>query len=298
MFRRPFLNSANDCSVNQASEHDFTSDSDQIIESEIFAKSSDNGKLVNHPMKIIALRRKSGAFTICLDFIDLCQNLRRIQKEKSLNDVASTSIVSESLEPRFTRRQKEKWPETNKFFVTVIVGSLMRRDPQKKPKAFQNKEPRFVRESCRKKPKTKKGSKISTSVRIFENRNEKFKSLSCNTAFCECFNIMHALSNNFHQSSCLVMNHIGTSSRDNKGHFANSGSQKSKPKLKDVVTYLKQANINGPNRRWKKQHVSTWYFDSGFSRHMTGTLELLTSYVNKERSSVAFGGNQKGNIKG
>ncbi|KAJ9547094.1 hypothetical protein OSB04_019637 [Centaurea solstitialis] len=31
---------------------------------------------------------------------------------------------------------------------------------------------------------------------------------------------------------------------------------------------------------------------------MTGTLELLTSYVNKEGSSVAFGSNQKGKIKG
>ncbi|KAJ9561558.1 hypothetical protein OSB04_006718 [Centaurea solstitialis] len=31
---------------------------------------------------------------------------------------------------------------------------------------------------------------------------------------------------------------------------------------------------------------------------MTGTLELLSHYVNKEGSSVAFGGNQKGKIKG
>ena len=44
--------------------------------------------------------------------------------------------------------------------------------------------------------------------------------------------------------------------------------------------------------------MSTWYVDSGCSRHMTGTLELLSSYVNKEGSSVAFGGNQKGKIKG
>ncbi|KAJ9556943.1 hypothetical protein OSB04_011557 [Centaurea solstitialis] len=36
----------------------------------------------------------------------------------------------------------------------------------------------------------------------------------------------------------------------------------------------------------------------GCSRHMTDTLELLLSYVNKEGSSVAFGGNQKGRIKG
>ncbi|KAJ9544708.1 hypothetical protein OSB04_024415 [Centaurea solstitialis] len=154
-------------------------------------------------------------------------------------------------------------------------------EPQKKPKVFQDKEPRFVRESCIKKPKTKKGSKFQTSVPIFENFNEKFKSLSCNTAFCKCFNIMHALSNQFHHSSCLVMNHRGTSSRDKKGHFGHSELQKSKPKPKD-----------------KKQHVSTWYVDSGWSRQMTGTLELLTSYVKKEGSSVAFGSNQKRKING
>ena len=44
--------------------------------------------------------------------------------------------------------------------------------------------------------------------------------------------------------------------------------------------------------------MSTWYVDSGCSRHITGTLELLSSYVNKEGSSVTFGGNQKGKIKG
>ncbi|KAJ9544260.1 hypothetical protein OSB04_023967 [Centaurea solstitialis] len=44
--------------------------------------------------------------------------------------------------------------------------------------------------------------------------------------------------------------------------------------------------------------VSTWVVDSGCSRHMTGTLELLSSYIKQEGSFVAFGGNQKGRIKG
>ncbi|KAJ9538937.1 hypothetical protein OSB04_031670 [Centaurea solstitialis] len=115
---------------------------------------------------------------------------------------------------------------------------------------------------------------------------------------------MHDLSNHFHNSSCLVLNLRGQSSRDFKGHFGNSASQKSKPKLKDVVAYLKHANLKGPNWKWvpkslvKQKHVSTWYIDSGCSRHMTGTLELLSHYANKEGSSVAFGGNQKGKIKG
>ncbi|KAJ9557109.1 hypothetical protein OSB04_011723 [Centaurea solstitialis] len=283
----PSLISSDNNPVNQASEHDSTSDSEstsgQVIESEIIAQSSKDGKLVNHPMKTIALRIKSGGFTVSPDFIDLCLNLRRIQKEKSLNDEAFISTVFDIQNPKFTRDEKEKWPETNKPSVTVIAGRSMRRDPQKKPKVFQNKEPRFVRKSCRKKPKTKKGYKFSTSVPSFENFNEKFKSLSCNIVFCECFNIMHALSNHFHHSSCLVMNHRGPSSRDNQRYFGNSIPQKSKPKPKNVV---------------KKQHVSTWYVDSSCSRHMTGTLELLTSYVNKEGSSIAFGGNQKGKIKG
>ncbi|KAJ9544445.1 hypothetical protein OSB04_024152 [Centaurea solstitialis] len=252
--------------VNQVSEHDPTSDSEitsgQVIEFEIIAQPSKDAELVNHPMKTIALSRKSKGFTICPDFIDLCLNLRRIQIEKSLNDEASISTGSNIQNPKFTREEKEKWPETNKPSVTVIVGSSMRRDPQKKPKVFQNKEPRFVRESCRKKPKYKKGSTFQLLypyLRISVNR---------------------------------------PSSRDNQRHFGHSVLQKSKPKQKDVVAYLKQANLKGPSLRWKKQDVSTWYVDSGCSRHMTGTLELLTSYVNKEGSFVAFGGNQKWKIKG
>ncbi|KAJ9544582.1 LOW QUALITY PROTEIN: hypothetical protein OSB04_024289 [Centaurea solstitialis] len=105
---------------------------------------------------------------------------------------------------------------------------------------------------------------------------------------------MYALSNHFHSSSCLVTNHRGTSSRDNQRQFGQSVPQKSKPKPNDAVENLKQANLKGPSWRWvpntsvRKQHVSTWYVDSGCSRHMTGSLELLSSYVNKEGSSVGF----------
>ncbi|KAJ9567112.1 LOW QUALITY PROTEIN: hypothetical protein OSB04_003078 [Centaurea solstitialis] len=115
---------------------------------------------------------------------------------------------------------------------------------------------------------------------------------------------MHALSDHFHHSTCLVTSHRGTSFRDHHRHFGHFVPQKDKPKPKDVVAYLKQANFKGPNWRWvpkssvRKQHVSTCYVDLGCLRHMTGTLELLSSYVNKEGSSVAFGGNQKGKIKG
>ncbi|KAJ9566532.1 hypothetical protein OSB04_002498 [Centaurea solstitialis] len=166
-------------------------------------------------------------------------------------------LVVELTEPKLSRAEKEKWIDTNQTSVSAHAGN-------------SEKEPRFVRESCTKIPKTRKGSNSLNSVPIFENFNEKFKSLSYNSEFCECVNLMHVLSNHFHNSSCLVLNHRGPSSRDFKGHFGNS----------------------------KQKHVSTWYIDSGCSRHMTGTLELLSHYVNKEGSSVAFGGNQKGKIKG
>ncbi|KAJ9546943.1 hypothetical protein OSB04_019486 [Centaurea solstitialis] len=265
---------------NQASKHDLTSNSEsisrQVIESEIIAQPSKDGELVNHPMKTIALRIKSGGFTICPDFIDLCLNLRIIQKEKSLNDEASISMASDTQSPKFTKEEKEKWPKTNNPSITVIAGSSMRRDPQKKPKVFQNKEPRFVRKSCRKKLKTKKGSNFSTSVPIFENFNEQFKSLSCNTFFCEYFNIMHALSNHFHHSSSLVINHKGPSSKDNQRHFGNFVPQKSKPKPKDVVAYLKQANLKYPTGG--------------------GYLNLLLNDC--RRNNMCLPGNQKGKIKG
>ncbi|KAJ9547256.1 hypothetical protein OSB04_019799 [Centaurea solstitialis] len=63
----------------------------------------------------------------------------------------------------------------------------------------------------------------------------------------------------------------------------------SKEKLLKVNKELEDKNI---------PRVSTWVVDSGCSRHMTGTLELLTSYIKQEGSSMAFGGNQKGRIKG
>ncbi|KAJ9566456.1 hypothetical protein OSB04_002422 [Centaurea solstitialis] len=48
----------------------------------------------------------------------------------------------------------------------------------------------------------------------------------------------------------------------------------------------------------KKSSCVYLVVDSGYSRHMTGTLELQSSYIKQEGISVAFGGNQKGKIKG
>ena len=126
----------------------------------------------------------------------------------------------------------------------------MRREPQKKKNILKNKEPRLVRKSCTKMPEAKKGSNLLNSVPIFENFNERFKSFSCHTVFCKCVNLMHDLSNHFHNSSCLVLNPRGSSSRDFKRHPGNSDSQKNKPKSKDAVAYLKQANLKGPNWKW------------------------------------------------
>ncbi|KAJ9544187.1 hypothetical protein OSB04_023894 [Centaurea solstitialis] len=159
----------------------------------------------------------------------------------------SNPSVVELTKPKFSRKEKEKWIDTNQTSVSAHAGNSMRREPQKKKNFLKNKEHRLVRKSCTKMPKAMQGSIFLNSVPIFENFNEKLKSLSCQTKFCKCVNLMHALSNHFHNSSCLVLNHRGQSSRDFKGHFGNSVSQKSKPKSKDAVTYLKHANLKGPN---------------------------------------------------
>ncbi|KAJ9552994.1 hypothetical protein OSB04_017039 [Centaurea solstitialis] len=80
--------------------------------------------------------------------------------------------------------------------------------------------------------------------------------------------------------------------REEKGKWVESN--------KSSVTVIAGNSMRrDPQKKSKKRkHVSTWYVDSGCSRHMTGTLELLSHYVNKEGSSVASGGNQKGKIKG
>ena len=45
--------------------------------------------------------------------------------------------------------------------------------------------------------------------------------------------------------------------------------------------------------------MSTWYVDSGCSRHMTGNKELLYEYEEKQGGgSVTFGDDRKGQIIG
>ncbi|KAJ9544976.1 hypothetical protein OSB04_024683 [Centaurea solstitialis] len=162
----------------------------------------------------------------------------------------SNLLSVELTKPKFSRKEKEKWVDTNESSVSADAGNSMRRESQKKKNFLKNKEPRLDRKSCTKMPKTMKGSTFLNSVPIFENFNEKFKSLSCQTKFCKCVDLMHDLSNHFHNSSCLVMNPRGLSSRDFKGHLGNSDSQKNKPKPRDVVAYLKHANLKGPNWKW------------------------------------------------
>ncbi|KAJ9561737.1 hypothetical protein OSB04_006897 [Centaurea solstitialis] len=119
---------------------------------------------------------------------------------------------------------------------------------------------------------------------------------------------MHTLSQHLYHSFCLVTHPKPKGSGMQNGQFGNSHPKKSKPKPNNVMAYFKQANQKGPNFKWvpkssvtywqKKPRVCTWVVDSGCSRHKTGTLELLSSYIQQEGSSVAFGENQKGEIKG
>ncbi|KAJ9547323.1 LOW QUALITY PROTEIN: hypothetical protein OSB04_019866 [Centaurea solstitialis] len=108
--------------------------------------------------------------------------------------------------PKLSWQEKEKWPQTNESSVSIIAGKSKKGSPHNKfySKSFQNKEPRIVKESCSKKPKSRKGSKSKSSIPFLKDFNEKFKFLACNTEFCECFNIMHALSDHFHYSTFLV----------------------------------------------------------------------------------------------
>ncbi|KAJ9562026.1 hypothetical protein OSB04_007186 [Centaurea solstitialis] len=207
--------------TSESLNYEFTS-SDQVIESNIIGKYSANNEIVNIPIITKELKKKSGDFAICQDFIDLCLNLQRIEKEKALQSGMTLSNASEVLKSKFTWLEKEKWPKTNVSSISVIAGNSKKGSPQKKfkSKSFKNKESRSDRESCMRMPNTRKGSK---------------------------------------------------------------------------------------NKPSKKQHVSTWYVDSGCSRHMTGTLEgssgmstwyVDSEYITKEGSSVAFGGNKKGKVKG
>ncbi|KAJ9547151.1 LOW QUALITY PROTEIN: hypothetical protein OSB04_019694 [Centaurea solstitialis] len=242
--------------ASESLNYEFTS-SDQVIESNIIGKYSADNKIINIPIVTKELKKKSGDFAICPDFIDLCLNLRRIEKEKALQSGMTLSDASKVLKSKFTWLEKEKWPETNVSSISVIAGNSKKGSPQKKfkSKSFRNKEPRSDRESCMRMPNTRKGSKNKPFVPSFVKFNESFKFMSCNTKFCECFNITYQIIYTLHP----VWSQI--------------------PKTK------------------KKQHVSTWYVNSGCSRHMTGTLELLSEYITKEGSSVAFGGNQKGKVK-
>ncbi|MDQ9782797.1 hypothetical protein RF094_08820, partial [Serratia marcescens] len=43
---------------------------------------------------------------------------------------------------------------------------------------------------------------------------------------------------------------------------------------------------------------STWYLDSGCSRHMTGDSRLLKDLVDHEGPNVSFGDNSKGRVMG
>ncbi|KAJ9544736.1 hypothetical protein OSB04_024443 [Centaurea solstitialis] len=281
--------------ASESLSSEFTS-SDQVIESYIVGYYSVDNEIVNIPIITKELKKKSGGFAICPDFIDLCLNLQRIEKEKALQNGMTLSNASKVLKSKFTWLEKEKWPKANVFSISVIARDSNKGPPQKKfkSKPFKNKELRSDTESRIRMPNAKKGSKNKPSVPSFEKFNESFKSMSCNTKFCEYFNIMHVLSNHLHYSSCLVTNPKNKGSWENQRHFGSSVSQKHKTKQKDALA--------SSNKLIKKDPTGGGYLNPlpldyrrtnmclpGCSSHMTGTLELLSEYITKEGSFVAFG---------
>ncbi|KAJ9561605.1 hypothetical protein OSB04_006765 [Centaurea solstitialis] len=189
-------------------------------------------------------------------------------------------------------------PSIKNLSITVMTSVDIQRKSKKginqqRHKNNFNKESRIGQNSCNEKPNPRKGSNKYFSVPFFDTFNEEFKKHACKVNFCNGFHIMHMLSKHLHHSSCLVTHPKSNDSEMHSRHFGNSQSKKSKTKPKNALAYFKHANQKGP-----KPRVSTWVVDSGCSRHMTGTLELLSSYIKQEGSSVAFGGNQKGKIKG
>ncbi|XP_075498847.1 uncharacterized protein LOC142537177 [Primulina tabacum] len=48
----------------------------------------------------------------------------------------------------------------------------------------------------------------------------------------------------------------------------------------------------------RNENAGHWYFDSGSSRHMTGSRECLTDYVEQKGGKVTYGGGAKGKIVG
>ncbi|XP_073277717.1 uncharacterized protein [Primulina huaijiensis] len=73
-----------------------------------------------------------------------------------------------------------------------------------------------------------------------------------------------------------------------------SSTESSPPKIQPAAPVLKK-------RKRSKTNLGTkghWYFDSGSSRHMTGSREHLTDYVEQRCGRVTYGGGAKGRIVG
>ncbi|KAJ9542267.1 hypothetical protein OSB04_028773 [Centaurea solstitialis] len=172
---KPFEKKLSPCASEFIPRH-LTEESEKFVNSDFFCE--------NETIKFFSEIETNSSTDTALD-----SEMVTCPEYTSLSDLNPLGV--KLTKPKFSRKEKEKWIDTNQSSVSAHAGNSMRREPQKKKNFLKNKEPRL-----------------------------------------------------------------------------------------------------------KQKHVSTWYIDSGCSRHMTGILELLSHYVNKEGSSVAFGGNQKGKIKG
>ena len=96
------------------------------------------------------------------------------------------------LKDRLTWQQKQRSPQSNKVSNSVAVNARRSSEGVPHKRTFQNKWPRLEKDSCKRKPQSKKGSCNNFVVPSFIKFNEEFRYLASNSI--KCFGLMHALS--------------------------------------------------------------------------------------------------------
>jgi hypothetical protein len=154
------------------------------------------------------------------------------------------------LKDRLTWQQKQKWPQTNKVFNSVAVNPRRRSEKSTHKRNFRQ-ESRLEKESCKRKPKYKKGSCNKRCVSSFDEFNEKFRLLASNTVYCKCFDLMHALSQHLHSPACHI-SHPKSKNKYSKGKNGQNGSSErnDKTKTENAKADSKTPNKTGPIWKW------------------------------------------------
>ncbi|KAJ9552779.1 hypothetical protein OSB04_016824 [Centaurea solstitialis] len=102
-------------------------------------------------------------------------------------------------------------------------------------------------------------------------------------------NVHHALDHDFGLSNKDL---LSADSKQNKPKLSWQEKEKWSQSNESSVSVIAGKSKKGSSqKKFESKSFKNKEPRIGCSRHMTGTQELLSSYVNKEGSSVAFGGN-------